>query len=158
LCDLAGLDKPTHLEGHSFAPLLNNPRQKWKQATFSQFPNPALREWAANPLSEGMRQTFFGPLIEQVEERIIAQQGDRWDRDLFENRLMGYSLRTPRYRFTSWNDTGNPSAAPLYVEIYDHQTDPNETINIAGENPALVSALARQLEAGWKAAKPPDVR
>ena len=71
LCELAGLPLPGHLEGHSFAPLLRNPKLPWKKAAFSQFPNPALREWAANPLSPGMRQTFFGPLIEEVEQRII---------------------------------------------------------------------------------------
>ncbi len=46
--------------------------------------NPALREWAASSLSAGMRETFFGPLIRQVETRIVAQQGERWDRHLFE--------------------------------------------------------------------------
>lgn len=63
LCDLAGLEKPGQLEGTSFAPLLENPKRKWKTAAFSQYPNPALREWAANPLSQGVRETFFGPLF-----------------------------------------------------------------------------------------------
>ena len=91
LCELADVAKPEHLEGKSFVPLLDDPNQKWKDAAFSQFPNPALREWAANPLSPGMRETFFGPLIEEVEQRIIKQQGDKWDRDLFEKHLMGYT-------------------------------------------------------------------
>ena len=72
LCEIAGLPLPKHLAGKSFVPLLDDPEQKWKKAAVSQFPNPALREWAANPLSPGMRQTFFGPLIEDVETRIIA--------------------------------------------------------------------------------------
>jgi iduronate 2-sulfatase len=80
LCDLSGVSVPDHLEGLSFAPLLDQPGQPWKSAAFSQFPNPALREWAANPLSIGMRETWFGPLIKQVEQRIIAQQGNRWNR------------------------------------------------------------------------------
>ena len=40
-----------------------------------------------------MRETFFGPLIEQVEARIVEQQGDRWDREFFENHLTGYTVR-----------------------------------------------------------------
>ncbi|NBP81849.1 hypothetical protein EBU58_14260, partial [bacterium] len=76
LCELADVSRPEHLEGHSFVPLLSEPGQAWKKAAFSQYPNPALREWAANPLSEEMRETWFGPLIEEVEQRIIDQQGD----------------------------------------------------------------------------------
>jgi len=38
LCDLAGLDKPAHLEGASFAPLLDDPARTWKGAAYSQYP------------------------------------------------------------------------------------------------------------------------
>ena len=152
LCELAGLPVPDHVEGHSFAPLLKQPNRPWKRAAFSQFPNPALREWAANPLSAGMRQTFFGPLIEDVEGRIIRQQGDRWDRDLFENHLMGYTLRTARYRLVVWRDYRDADAEPVFVELYDHTTDPNETRNVAGLHPDVVRDLKIQLAAGWKQA------
>lgn len=98
LCELAGLVQPDHLEGTSFVPLLSKPNKKWKKAVFSQFPSPALREWAANPLSQCMRETFFGPLIEEVEGRIKHQMKDKWDQDLSENDLMGYAMRTECYR------------------------------------------------------------
>jgi iduronate 2-sulfatase len=149
LCELAGLPLPKHLEGHSFAPLLNKPDQLWKRAAFSQFPNPALREWAANPLSEGMRKTFFGPLIEQVEKDIVKQQGGSWNRDLFENHLMGYTMRTDRYRLVSWQDARSAEVDPLFLELYDHKTDPQETTNVATKYPRKVQALLKQLKAGW---------
>ena len=152
LCDLAGVPLPDHLEGHSFAPLLDNPDQPWKTAAFSQYPNPALREWAANPLSQGMRETWFGPLISQVEARIQRQQGAKWNRELFEQHLMGYTMRTDRYRVVIWRDRRDASAKPLYVELFDHQADPTETVNIAAEHPQLVQRLIEQHDAGWKAA------
>ena len=145
LCELADVSLPPHLEGRSFVPLLNDPNRQWKRAALSQFPNPALREWAANPLSPGMRETFFGPLIKDVESRIIKQQGKTWDRDLFENHLMGYSLRTHRYRLVSWRDHRNKLSTPLFTELYDHATDPTETANIAAKNPDLVRKLNQQL-------------
>ena len=153
LCELTGVALPAHLEGHSFAPLLNEPQQTWKKAAFSQFPNPALREWAANPLSPGMRQTFFGPLIRDVESRIMRQQGDRWDRDLFENHLMGYTMRTDRYRLVLWRDYRDPDRAPVFVELYDHQHDPGETRSIAVENPQIVKRLTKQFNQGWQASR-----
>jgi iduronate 2-sulfatase len=150
LCELAGLPLPEHLEGHSFVPLLDAPHRSWKKAAFSQYPNPALREWAANPLSLGMRETWFGPLIEEVEARIIAQQGDKWNRELFEQHLMGYTMRTDRYRLVVWRDHRDAEAEPLFVELFDHQTDPGETNNVAKDHPEIVRELRKQLDAGWK--------
>ncbi|MDA8746226.1 sulfatase [Rubripirellula amarantea] len=142
LCELAEIPIPQHLEGKSFVPLLDDPKQPWKEAVFSQYPNPALREWAANPLSVGMRETWFGPLIEEVETRIKDQMGDRWDRDLMEQRLMGYATRTDRYRLVQWKDTSAPQTKPIFIELYDHQTDPGETRNIAAGHPDLVAKLS----------------
>ena len=152
LCELAGLPLPNHLEGHSFAPLLKDPSRSWKKAVFSQFPNPALREWAANPLSPGMRQTFFGPLIEEVEGRIKKQQGATWNRDLFENHLMGYTMRTDRYRLVLWRDHRDGNAEPVFVELFDHESDPHETRNVAKRYPKVVRELSKQLAGGWKRA------
>jgi len=145
LCELAGLPKPAHLAGESFVPLLDDPKRKWKNHALSQFPNPALREWAANPLSPGMRQTFFGPLIEEVERKIIKQQGKSWDRGLFENHLMGYSFRTDRHRLVAWLDYRDIGAEPLYLELYDHAKDPEETENVAKEFPRKAEELLKRL-------------
>lgn len=41
LAELAGLPLPEHLEGVSFAPLLDRPDQPWKSAAFSQYPRGA---------------------------------------------------------------------------------------------------------------------
>ena len=38
LSELAGLSLPSHLEGSSFKPLLDDARRPWKQAAFSQYP------------------------------------------------------------------------------------------------------------------------
>ncbi|TCI90401.1 sulfatase [Tenacibaculum sp. M341] len=150
LADLANLPLPKHLEGQSFKPLLDNPNKEWKRAAFSQFPSPALREWAANPLSKGMRETYFGPLINEVEQKIKNQQKDKWNRELFENYLMGYAMRTQEHRLIVWKDYRTPEAAPIFIELYDHQNDPNETVNIADKNPELTKKLLQQFNKGWK--------
>ena len=146
LCELAGIPKPKHLAGRSFVPLLDDPKLEWKKGAVSQFPNPALREWAANPLSPAMRETFFGPLIKEVEARIIKQQGKVWDRELFENHLTGYTLRTDRHRLVAWRDHRKKTSPPVFVELFDHQRDPHETENIAAKKPELVRELTGQLD------------
>lgn len=145
LCELAGLQKPRHLDGISFVPLMDDPSLPWKAAAFSQFPSPALREWGSVPMYPQMREAVFGPLIGSVEEKIMAQHGDAWDRDLFENHLMGYAVRTDRHRLIEWRDGRNKTATSLYVELYDHQSDPDETTNVAAESPEVVRQLREQL-------------
>ncbi len=146
LCDLANIPQPDHLAGKSLVPVLHNPNAIIKGVAMSQFPTPALREWAANPLSPEMRETFFGPLISQVEQKIREQQGNQWNRELFEKYLMGYTLRDPRYRYIEWRDTRNPNSEPIYQELYDHLSDPHETVNIARSQPKEVVRLSGELQ------------
>jgi iduronate 2-sulfatase len=58
---------------------------------------------------------------------------------------MGYSLRTDRYRYTEWRDWR--SGEIVARELYDHETDPDETINVADSRnrSAAVTGLHRRL-------------
>jgi iduronate 2-sulfatase len=150
LCDIAGIKVPNTVEGYSFKKLLKNPNQTWKTAAFSQFPTPALREWGAYPLRPAMRDTFFGPLIEEVEDRIIEQQKEKWNRELFENTLMGYAMRTEQYRLIVWKDRAHLEKEPLFIELYNHKNDPSETKNIADEDSDVVAKLLIQFDKGWR--------
>jgi iduronate 2-sulfatase len=84
-------------------------------------------------------------LIKEVEERIKNQQGERWNRELFENNLMGYTLRTDRYRLVAWLDYRNVRADPLYLELYDHVKDPMESRNVAEDFPKKADELLKKL-------------
>ena len=154
LTELAGFKTPKHVEGTSFTRLIENPKKKWKSAAFSQFPSPALREWGAYPIRPAMRQTYFGPLLKEVESKIKKQQGDKWNRDLFENNLMGYAMRTNQHRLILWKDRTQPQKEPVFIELYDHKKDPKESKNIAKENPELVQLLIKQFNKGWQGNKP----
>ena len=54
--------------------------------------------------------------------------------------VMGYSMRTDRYRYTEWRDfhTGKVRAR----ELYDHDADPDETRNLA-KDPSHAEAVQR---------------
>ena len=62
-------------------------------------------------------------------------------------------MRTERYRYTEWK---NPNGKTVEVELYDHQKDPAENINIAKEpdRKQLVVRLSAMLDAGWRNALP----
>ena len=55
---------------------------------------------------------------------------------------VGYSIRTPRYRYTEWGLDGS-----LGAELYDHQTDSHEMINLATQasQADVVERLSEQL-------------
>lgn len=55
----------------------------------------------------------------------------------------GITVREDRYRLTKYFRNQEPT-----IELYDHQTDPLETINIAAENPEIVEKLMPLLEKG----------
>ena len=69
--------------------------------------------------------------------------------------LMGYTMRTDRYRLTVWVGRADHSKVDA-VELYDHQTDPQENTNVAKDaaNADLVKRLMEQWSKGWQAAKP----
>lgn len=74
-------------------------------------------------------------------------------------RYMGYSMRTHRYHYVEWYywDFDEKVATELVAkELYDHETDPHENVNIADDpkNKTLVVKLSKKLKAGWKAALP----
>ena len=114
LAELCGLSLPKHLEGVSFAPVLQDPNRAWKTAAFSQYPR--------------------------------GNQGKQ---------LMGYTMRTDRYRLTRWVGRNDHSEVDA-VELFDEKLDPMENTNIANDpkNAKLLSELTGQWQKGWQGAKP----
>lgn len=62
LCELADLPLPGHLEGTSFAPLLEHPDFRWKPAAFSQFPNAARSHMGRTIRTDRYRYIEWTPL------------------------------------------------------------------------------------------------
>ncbi len=79
------------------------------------------------PLLANPRAAWDSPAISQIQRR---QKG---------RRVMGYSLRTERYRYTEW-EFGAEGA-----ELYDYDKDPREVHNIVGD--ATAAPVRSQLQA-----------
>jgi arylsulfatase A-like enzyme len=118
LTDLCGLPAPSHLQGLSLAPVLDDPAS-------------GVREHALT---------------------VTVSRGYQMHRELprpKEKTIMGYTLRTPRHRYTEWN------GGEYGAELYDYQTDPDEYTNLAlsAEHEALVKRLRNALRDRVKKAK-----
>lgn len=132
LAALCGVEPPANLRGQSLLPMLEEPSR-------------IGRGWA---VTQVVRNARGGGLARAAEPRFD-------DRKPF----VGYSLRTPRWRYTEW-DEGREGR-----ELYDHDADPKELTNLADlpDHAATVAELARQLAAPVETTLPadgvvPDVR
>ena len=67
---------------------------------------------------------------------------------------MGYTMRTDRYRLTVWVGRNDHTMVDA-TELYDHQKDPQENVNIAKDpaNAELVAQLMAQWKKGWQGAR-----
>jgi arylsulfatase A-like enzyme len=121
---------------------------------------PTLCEFCGLPAPSQLEGWSFAPLLADPARRWKRAAFSQFPRPFAPNRAgagMGRSIRTERYRYTEWR---MPDAAQNAVELYDHERDPFETVNVAAlpENREIVTRLAEALRQGWRAALPDGAR
>ncbi len=123
LAELCGVKTPSNLQGQSLVPML-------KDSSVTG------RGWAITQVSRG-----GGPLRAAVTTNVSSEG----------KRFFGYSLRTPRWRYTEWSEGLKGR------ELYDHDTDPHELTNLASkpEFAKTVEELSQQVRAAAKTTFPP---
>jgi len=76
-----------------------------------------------------------------------------------ESERMGYAIRTDRYRYIEWyywKKDDKERGDFILAELFDHETDPEENINLANkpEYKEIVKMLSEKLNKGWRYSKP----
>ncbi len=124
LAQLCGVTPPSNIQGQSLAPMLKDP-------------SVAGRGWALTQVMRG------GGRARASVTTNVGSEGQRF---------FGYSLRTPRWRYTEW-DEGNQGR-----ELYDHETDPKELTNLAerSEHAKTIEELSQKVREAAKASYPPS--
>ncbi|XP_012149600.2 iduronate 2-sulfatase isoform X1 [Megachile rotundata] len=125
-------------EGITLMPLIKAAlKQKpilWKKAVFGQYPRPGIKP--------SMHPNSDEPRFKEIK-------------------VMGYTLRTNRYRYTSWLQFKPEARIPdwnhsIAEELYDHDVDNNEIQNLAVFETyvKVKEELRNLLQHGWRNALP----
>ena len=116
---------------------------------------PTLCDLAGLPTPDSLEGLSTAPLLDNAGLPWKSAAFSQYPRSGKGKRLMGYSMRTDRYRFTRWQQLDNPDKVAA-VEVYDHLDDPDENVNLAIDpaNKNLVERLTGQYLKGWRGALP----
>jgi arylsulfatase A-like enzyme len=115
---------------------------------------PTLCDLAGLPLPAHLQGTSMKPLLDDPARSWKSAAFSQYPRASGGRQLMGYALRTDRYRYVEWRD--RKSSEIVARELYDHETDPaeNENVAVRAANQELLAKLAAQLASGWEGARP----
>ena len=112
---------------------------------------PTLCELAALPVPAHAQGKSLVPLM-RGEDVILHQAAlTQMSQGRGKNGTMGWSIRTPRYRYTEWRAADFSADKPVFgdqakaFELYDYESDPLERENLAGN--AGYAALVKQHQA-----------
>ena len=120
---------------------------------------PTLLDACGLPPRDDLEGISLMPLLDQPErawkKAAFSQFPRPWSYQ-GEPEVMGYSLRTQRYRYSEW--VRFRTGASLARELYDHQTDSAEIQNSADDSAytEVIDDLSELLRKGWRAALPFD--
>ncbi len=112
---------------------------------------PTLCELTGLPMPSNLQGNSVVPLLHHPEQEFKSAAFSQYPRG---KNIIGYTMRTDRYRFTQWvNKTSNTIAA---TELYDHKNDSKELVNVAHEpdQANIVKELSLILAKGWQNARP----
>jgi arylsulfatase A-like enzyme len=104
MLDIAGLKSPSTMQGKSLAPLLTDPKTKWRDSTFH----------------ENYFTSHFVPAL--------ADAGD-WREKILERSVRCKAVRTKRYKYIRYFEQ-----RPIIEELFDLQNDPIEANNVVGKS------------------------
>jgi len=141
--------KHTNYEQAVRSPLIFAAPQQKAKGTKTDSPTefvdifPTLCELTGLPIPESIEGVSLVPILNNPRAMVREASLEQYPRD---NNKMGYSLRDKRYRYIKWVKmnyyTGERTGPTVDTELYDYETDPYETVNLA-KNPEYRNVVAK---------------
>ncbi len=91
---------------------------------------PTLCDLAAIPAAKHLEGVSLAPILADPAKIVKSAAFSQFRRRTKSADLMGYTMRTDRYRYVEWIDRQTKKI--LARELYDHDSDPGESRNLAG--------------------------
>jgi arylsulfatase A-like enzyme len=112
---------------------------------------PTLSDLCGLPVAKDLEGVSMVPLFEDPKRPWKKAAFSQYPRP---KKMMGYSMRTERYRYTEWIDQQTNEVK--YRELYDMTNDLlcKENIVFKPENGTLAASMHEMMKAGWQGAKP----
>ncbi|HUG68890.1 MAG TPA: sulfatase-like hydrolase/transferase [Pirellulaceae bacterium] len=103
---------------------------------------PTLAELGGLPAPNGPQPIDGKSLVPVLRDSTARVRDHAYH--VFSKAKLGRAIRTERYRLVEWNNVGEPSEL-AELELYDYETDPLETRNLAAQQPQVVAELRATL-------------
>ena len=147
-CKHTNYEQAAHIPFIVAAPGVTKPGTKTGALVETVDIYPSLCELAGLPVPQGLDGASFVAALKDPSAMTKEAVFHVYPR----SQLMGRAVRTARYRLVEWKEIGAaPDTAEL--ELYDYETDPAETKNLAADQPKIVAQL-RAILANQPEAKP----
>ncbi|MCA8987429.1 MAG: sulfatase [Planctomycetaceae bacterium] len=114
---------------------------------------PTLCELAGLTCPEQLEGVSLVPLLQQNDVNWHNRAISQFPRHDGKRELMGYALRSERYRYIEWLDRN--TCGTVATELYDHEHDPQENQNRSNEN-SHKQIVAEQSQLLWETIKRPE--
>ena len=113
---------------------------------------PTLTDLAGLPPLEGVEGVSLVPILEDPTAKVKQAAYTQHPRPAYYKdapAVMGRSVRTTRYRYTEWRDWDTNNIVDS--ELYDHDVDPLETVNVVADhaNADAIKACQRLYRIGF---------
>ena len=149
-CKHTNYEQATHIPFMIFAPGVTKPGTRTEALAETIDLYPTLADLAGLPaprVSQPLEGKSLAAVLKdpaQAGKEAVFHVYPRNRRG--DGAILGRAVRTERYRLVEWKKPGAPAETAEF-ELYDYQTDPQETKNLALEQPAVVQKLEALLAA-----------